>query len=333
MRNLIVITLYEGWNDSYKSMLKYERGIKFFSVFSGISFFPDKWGIIKNEIFSFHYFLYRFRRFRDNLVLCHGGHLGALVCLKLFPFLFGKSFHLFIYNFYIHSASNNYFVKKILCFLFSNSQKYTLIVQSLFEIEYYEYLCPTLNIEFVYYCSDVKACENIVVKDYIFTGGYTNRDYLLMLKVARKMPTEKFVFIASKLNKELIDEHIPSNVTVYYDVTNLEFEHYLAESKIVVIPLKENVGASGQMLCLQAMRNRKAIIYTDISSINYYFTKEAGLPYELGNFSSLMEKMEYLLGNRNEIKKMGERAYQNSLHYTIDSRNQLLLEIIRKSRS
>ena len=90
------------------------------------------------------------------------------------------------------------------------------------------------------------------------------------------MPAEKFVFVASKLNRELLNEHIPDNVIMCYDVSTLEFERYLAESKLVVILLKENVGASGQMLCLQAMRNRKAIIYTDISSINYYFTKEAG---------------------------------------------------------
>ena len=46
-----------------------------------------------------------------------------------------------------------------------------------------------------------------------------------------------------------------------------------------------------------------------------------------------MEKMEYLLGNIDKLEDLGEKAHRNSLHYTIDSRNQLLLEIIRKSRS
>ena len=329
MKKIIVISLYEGRNDTYKSMLKYEKNIEFLYIFPGTSSFPSKWKVIKNELGSFCYFLCKFRALGNNLILCHGGHLGALVCLKLFSFLFGKSFHLFVYNFYIHSAGNNYFIKKIIRELYSNSRKCTLIVQSLFEVEYYKYLCPKLDIELVYYCSDVKASENRILKNYIFTGGYTNRDYLLMLEVAKRMPTENFVFIASKLNKELINQHLPQNVTVYYDVNVLDFEKYLAESKLIVIPLKENVGASGQMLCLQAMRNRKAIIYTNISSISYYFTKGAGMPYELGDINSLIEKMRYLLKNTKELEDLGERAYQNSLHYTIDSRNQLLLEIVK----
>lgn len=42
--------------------------------------------------------------------------------------------------------------------------------------------------------------------------------------------------------------------------------------------------------------------------------------------------MEYLLENRDELKKLGEKAYQDSLYYTIDRRNQNLLEIVRKNR-
>lgn len=167
-----------------------------------------------------------------------------------------------------------------------------------------------------------------VLKDYIFTGGYTNRDYQLMINLALEIPKQKFVFVASRLNSELQVAKIPDNVKVYYDVDTTVFEKFLAEAKLVIIPLKENVGASGQMLCLQAMRNRKVIIYANVSSINYYFEKNAGIPYELGSLDSLVKKVIYALKNMDLLQPMGEKAYDNSLSYTIRNRNELLLKII-----
>lgn len=328
MRDLVIITLYKEWNDSYKIIGKERENVKFMSVLACENKFPNKIDVIKDNLRAFYFYLRKFVFFKDKLVLCHGGHWGLLMCLRIFPFFGGDNFHVFLYNFYIHSLGNNLIIRKILCFLLSVPQKCTLIVQSAFEVEYYKCLKPELDVRIVGYCSDISEYKDAVLKDYIFTGGYTNRGYQLMINLALEIPKQKFVFVASRLNSELQVAKIPDNVKVYYDVDTTVFEKFLAEAKLVIIPLKENVGASGQMLCLQAMRNRKVIIYANVSSINYYFEKNAGIPYELGSLDSLVKKVIYALKNMDLLQPMGEKAYDNSLSYTIRNRNELLLKII-----
>ena len=78
------------------------------------------------------------------------------------------------------------------------------------------------------------------------------------------------VIICSRLNQ--MAENLPKNVTVLQDVPKEEFNGYLKNAKIAVIPLKEETGASGQMVALSAMSLKRPVIYSDVSSIAQYFT-------------------------------------------------------------
>ena len=107
-----------------------------------------------------------------------------------------------------------------------------------------------------------------------------------MLQLAKTNAKRRFLFVASKLNKGL--NSLPSNVELKRDVSPQEFGKLMEGASIVVVPLKEDVGSSGQMLCIQSMRYHKPIVYTDVSSINYYFTETSGIPYEIGSLDSLL---------------------------------------------
>jgi hypothetical protein len=68
------------------------------------------------------------------------------------------------------------------------------------------------------------------------------------------------------LNKIPVD--VPPNVTLKKDIDKKSFFSLLSRSRMVVIPLLENVGSSGQMVCLAAMQYGKAIVYTDFDVIS-----------------------------------------------------------------
>ncbi len=197
-----------------------------------------------------------------------------------------------------------------------NNDKLTLIAQTPGEIDFYRRLSKKINLCFVPYCSDVKELTTRVslTEGYIFTGGYTNRDYPLMLKLAERMPERKFLIVASKLNKGL--DILPPNVELRREVTPAEFSQLMEGASIVVVPLKEDVGSSGQMLCIQAMRYHKPIVYTDVSSISYYFAKDSGVPYNIGSLDSLQTALTSLYDDEEKARKMGDNAYRESLKYT-----------------
>lgn len=197
-----------------------------------------------------------------------------------------------------------------------NNDRLTLIAQTPGEIDFYRRLSHKINLIFVPYCSDVEERHTEVKLDegYVFTGGYTNRDYPLMLQLAERMPERRFLFVASKLNKGL--DKLPSNVELKRDVAPQEFGKLMEGASIVVVPLKEDVGSSGQMLCLQAMRYHKSIVYTDVSSISYYFTADSGVPYEMGNLDSLHAALSALYAGEEKAYRMGDNAYHESMKYT-----------------
>lgn len=200
-----------------------------------------------------------------------------------------------------------------------NNKNITLIVQTPNEKNYYRTISSKIRIEFVPYCSDFSPQKSTSkqTESYIFTGGYTNRDYKLIRKLADEFPKEKFVIIASALNKDC--DSMPSNIFIEKEVPNDKFEEILSNSTVVIVPLKEDVGSSGQMLCISAMRNRKPIIYTDISSINYYFTSASGFPYQIGDINSLKQALSTCLNNKNQAELFGENAYKESLKYTSET--------------
>lgn len=294
--------------------------------------FLTKKEYIRREAVCLLKLIFKLKDFRNNKILCLGGYYSTLLMCRLFSFLLGTNFHLYIYNFYIHEAGEKEMVKKILRFLLHN-RKLTLIVQSPEEVSYYKALTKA-PVHFVPYCADLTEKnadrpEQIPEKEYIFTGGYTNRDYALMIALAGLFPDRLFVFAVSGLNTEVFQQPLPDNIQVYKDIPKAHFDWLLGHAAIVIAPLKKDVGASGQMLCIGAMQNKKPVVYSNISAINYYFTSETGVAYEMNNIQSLQTGLQSLLQNPQKRKEMGEAAYEKYKNkFTTACRNRALFNII-----
>ncbi len=149
-----------------------------------------------------------------------------------------------------------------------------------------------------------------VDEPYYFAGGYTNRDYPGLLKAFQNLPY-KLVIVGSYLNKELNDvDHLSGNIIVKKDVPKEEFESLLAKSKACILPLKNDTGASGHMVLLGYMRNKKAIIASDMEAMREYVTHgESALLFKDVR-AELPELIKAIEGGQHDLKKLGERAYQ-----------------------
>lgn len=146
------------------------------------------------------------------------------------------------------------------------------------------------------------------------------------MQLARELPNVNFRLIASSLNTGL--DSLPPNVVLERDKSSEYFNEVLAGAELVIVPLKENVGSSGQMLAIAAMRSRRPIVYSDIPAINYYFVEGTAMPYKMGDISSLKEAVAYLLSHPAEAFAMAEQGYQNSLKYTSEACYEMMDKVI-----
>lgn len=281
--------------------------------------FPSKKSLVKRWIKAFFRLIPACIRMRGSLIYCWDLHLPMMALARILGPVMG-SYRLVLDNFYLHGMSRRRVVQRVLRFLMNN-RHLTVLTYSQGEVEFYRSLSSRAKVHFVPFCSDFYPITDHVPYDapadgsYIFTGGYTNRDYDIVFEMARRFPDRPFVVVASSLN-ELPDTASLPNMKVYRDLPKEQFESLLANSMIVLVPLKEDVGASGQMLSISTLRNGRPCIYTDLSVVNYFFGGGAGLPYRLGDADSMASALKTCLDSAEIRDSLGRRAREAAADFT-----------------
>lgn len=332
--NIEILTMYHEDHSDLIYILKSE-GLKtsYYSFFSTRKkIFLNKLELIIREFICVFKGLIHLPKQHNKIIYCLTSNFSMLFLTKIFSPLLGKKFHLYIYNFYLHAAENNKFMRLFLKFLLS-CKNTTMIVQSPREVLFYKQFSHN-EVYFVPYCWKFdRMTENKTSigghSDYIFTGGYTNRDYSLVIECAKSKPEWNFVIVISSLNKEFNDFDIPSNVVLHKNLSEFSFNNLLKDAEIVLIPLKLDVGSSGQMLCLAAMSYACPIVYCDVSAINYYFTEETGIPYKINDLDSLTTGIYKFKENHVWRRKIGSQAYVRlKNHFTEKQKNEKICQLI-----
>lgn len=140
---------------------------------------------------------------------------------------------------------------------------------------------------------------------YVFAGGYSNRDYQTVGRalVATGLPT---VVVCSALNPL---PEFPDTVRVLRDIDPREFNAWVARADLVVIPLGDRVGSSGQAVALTAMSLGRAIVYSDTPCLREYFVPgTTGAPYAQGNDVDLAARLRALWDDFPRRERMGSAA-------------------------
>lgn len=107
-------------------------------------------------------------------------------------------------------------------------------------------------------------------------GRDDGRDYETFLESASKLPNEKFIIICAKKNLQHLEDRIPSNVEVLYDLFNLEVRPYYEKAKCFVIPTKPSsllIGSDcgGQTSVLDSIAYGRPVVITRHAWVYDYF--------------------------------------------------------------
>lgn len=114
------------------------------------------------------------------------------------------------------------------------------------------------------------AASAIVDDGSVFSGGFSNRDYDLLLEATRDWHTP-VVIVAAGANQ--IAPAGNAHTTIFRDLPEDKFEALLAKCRVVAMPLKSQGEACGQSVLLRVLRNGKPLIATRHEAIESYLGK------------------------------------------------------------
>ena len=131
--------------------------------------------------------------------------------------------------------------------------------------------------------------QDIIEGDYIFSGGYSNRDYELLISALQGSKLRLVIVASSRSKIKLLDD---VNVSVHYDLDEFAFEKLLAQSKLVVLPLCNQGEACGQSVLIRTLRNGKPLIATRHESIVDYLGTDYPGFVPAGNHQAMRSMVE-----------------------------------------
>ena len=265
---------------------------------------------------------------KDNLLVCSSGQYAALATSRILA-LIGRNPSVFLYNFYLHGLGRNAFIRRVLGLLLT--RRVVLAAQSQADFDYFRSLSNSVALVLIPYgqgpVANVTAAD-VRLGDYVFAGGYTNRDYDRLLRCARSLPAIRFVVACSGLNR--LTESVPPNVEIRRDLEPARFHSVLAGARLVVIPLAEDVGSAGQMVTLAAMQLGKAVLVADSSVVTQYVDNGiTGLVYERTSDASLRSTIATIVADEQRLIALGLAAQAGYLkRFTISHHQRSLVDAL-----
>jgi glycosyltransferase involved in cell wall biosynthesis len=244
---------------------------------SGEKVFKGKYFRPFFELLTSLYLAFSFPKYRNyDLVfsVARQSHLSYLLVFRLLRIV-GIRRNLYLYGFYVQSWASRRLARRFIHWAFVDNV--ATMAQSQNEMKFFRDLGVTADIRYAPYARPAIDYINksaVRLGDYVFAGGHSNRDYDTVLKCAEQLPDIRFMIVCAKKTK--IRRSHPPNVNVVRDMEWNAFHEALAGSRIVLVPLLNDVGASGQSVALAAMQFEKLTVYSDVDSVRQYFTNCAG---------------------------------------------------------
>lgn len=144
------------------------------------------------------------------------------------------------------------------------------------------------------------------VGSYYFAGGFSNRDYASLIDAFRELD-QKLVIVGSHLNKDLLVK-LPPNVQVLRDIPRKQFNTLAKNAKSCILPLKEETGASGQMVLSSYMKQGKAIIVPHMRITREYLDEGTSALFYNDARKDIPSIIRYLDQDERKIVELGIAA-------------------------
>ncbi|MGB3585085.1 MAG: hypothetical protein WBA23_01035, partial [Tunicatimonas sp.] len=144
------------------------------------------------------------------------------------------------------------------------------------------------------------------VGSYYFAGGFTNRDYASLISAFQGL-NQKLVIVGSRLNKDL-QTTLPPNVQVLCDIPKKQFNILVKNAKACILPLKEETGASGQMVLSNYMKQGKAIVVPHMQITHEYLEEGTSALFYSNAKKDIPSIIRYLDQDEDKIVELGVAA-------------------------
>lgn len=181
---------------------------------------------------------------------------------------------------------------------------------------------PSLKDKFIYFPFSVDT--DFWVKDtnldlnknnkVIFVGNDGNRDWELLLGIAKNMPDIQFIFV-SKI-PELQSINLP-NVELYTgswgdnNILDEDIRNLYSQSRLSIIPLRESTQPSGQSVALQSMSCGIPVVISSTSGFwdNDSFTNKENIIFQYENtLDGWIETIQSFYNNKIQLEKISSNA-------------------------
>ena len=194
--------------------------------------------------------------------------------------------------------------------------KYAVVYSSQ-EVEYYNKIFEGLNkFVFVSYGIDYLAKNKYkgrLPKEYIFSGGGSNRDYKTLLEAYNKLKEsdDNIPPLCIATMPRCLEGLDIKNVNVLTDVVLETFGSVMTQSKFLVLSLKDTEISAGHQVMLEAMKNNVPVIVNRIRAVEDYVTDKDVFFYNSGDSKELAEKIRELLLKPKKVEtvKLYEEKY------------------------
>ena len=252
------------------SVLLYENN-KIYGIRRYIKFFTVAW----------QFFLQR-RKYKESVILCWQQFYGIILAFFCKFFHVKKQFNIIIMTF-IYKPKKGILGKIFFRFVkYAITSKYVdqIVCTSKKEISNYSRTFGLKESKFSFvkwgsidYEKRVPVKKNLQSQKYVFSTGRSNRDYDFLIDTIEKT-NYTLIIACDELNRKSSD-----NIMIYDNLYGEAMLEYMKNAWCVVISLKDDMIASGQLVLLQAMNLGVPVIITESHGVtdDYVINEYNGL--------------------------------------------------------
>lgn len=271
------------------------------------------WFSLSSAVWSF------FLQPRFPTVVVAGSHMQALVFL-IFRTLFRRSCRIVLLGF-IYTQRNSRVLRQLrrayFRMLFSRIDQ--VICHSDLEVARYEREFCTVPFRFIFIPYGLHVENHEIYSGFVAPGstfalsaGRSGRDYRTLCEAFREVGTPLHIVCDSK--DALSGLRLSPNIFVLDHCYDSEYFDQLRDADLVVVPIAVTDISAGQMVVIQAMALRKAIVVTRTVTLDHYVRDGwNAIIVEPGDSASLVNAVRRLQGDSEFAESLGSAAYMTFL--------------------
>lgn len=256
---------------------------------------------------------------------CMKSNADTIYCINplvaIFCGLFNRKKKIFMCGFLFEPKSNKmYYRLRLLFTKIALRGIYRAVVYGKREVAYYNKLFNNDKFVFVQYGIDFDNGQAYVgskmPKEYIFSGGGSNRDYATLIGAYNK--SKKYYPLVIATQPWRLSGFDLNKTILLSDVILENFGDVLLRAKILILSLKNSEISAGHMVLFQAMALGVPVLVNDIPAIRDYADENLVEYYESGNVDSLKKKIDSIEKNMDQYNTKAFKAkeyYRNHLTF------------------